>query len=102
MRLRPLPPEVIRKMIEGHTDELTELAKERARLIEQMPCPRCRSAMEQRLHPSFAFTPDDPLPRSVACCTECGCTVDPKNGIVLDVGDATKIPDPPIPIIRGE
>lgn len=86
MGYKPLPPGVAKKLIEGHTDVLTPLANARTYRITESQCPRCHGAMTQKLHATFAFTQDDPLPRTVAVCKDCGYTVDPVTNLVLDVG----------------
>jgi hypothetical protein len=100
MLYKPLPPALVRKMIEGVPDELTELADRRMRSIKSKPCPRCQSAMHPFLNPKHAFSPDDPLPRTLARCTECGLEWDPLTNLIISPGSAANVEDP-YPVIRG-
>lgn len=99
-QFRTLPPHIIRRLTRGIQDELTPLAKERSLKIQQMPCPRCKSAMEPHIHPTHTFTEAEMLPRTMARCVECQCTVDPQTGLVLDTGDPRLVQDDDLPIIR--
>ena len=101
MRFKPLPLSVRHKLLEGCSDILTPLAQQRAATLEETPCPRCGGGVRQQLHPMYAFTPDEPLPRAVGVCEVCGYTYDPAKGLVLNVGDPSKVRDP-LPIIRPE
>lgn len=94
MRLKTLPPELVRELIKGHEDLLTPLAEQRRLDITSRPCPRCQSPMEPTLYGAQPFRPDDPLPRTVARCVECGYTVDRVSGIVLEMGRPEKVEEP--------
>jgi hypothetical protein len=96
---RPLPVGLARKLIEGIQDELTPLAESRAGMIKSRPCPRCKNAMHPFLNSQHAFSPNDPLPRLHARCTECGLEWDPVSNLILNTGDPSKVTDP-VPIIR--
>ena len=94
MLYRPLPPALVKRMIEGVPDELSELAEHRMRSLKGTPCPRCQSAMHPFLNPRYAFSPDDPLPRMLSRCTECGLELDPMTGIIVSPGNPAKVEDP--------
>ena len=99
MGFSALPPGMAKRLIQGIDDQLTPLAKAQQQRIARMPCPRCHSAMEPHIHAAHAFTPGELLPRTLARCVDCTCTVDPKTGLVLDVGDPRLVEDA-LPIIR--
>lgn len=99
MDLKTLPPEWIHKMTKFEDDILTDAARDRSLKIRYSQCPRCGGSFEEKLHPSFMFTEDEPLPRTVGRCRECGFTKDPKTGLVLDLGNPAKAEDP-FPIIN--
>ncbi len=101
MTLRTLPPGLAARLLEGVKDELTPAVEARAKFFETTPCGRCGSAMEPHFHGPRAFTPDSPLPRTVARCPECGFIIDPHTNLVLDTGDPSRIEDA-LPIIRPE
>ena len=90
------------RMIHGIDDELTPLAKEQLSRIKGMMCPRCRAAMAPQLFAPQVFSPNEPLPRTVATCQECGASIDPKSGIVLNVGDPRKVEDDPMILKRQD
>jgi hypothetical protein len=94
MLYKPLAPGLARRMIEGVKDELGPLAEQRLSTIRGKPCPRCRSAMHPFVNPKYAFSPDDPLPRTLARCTECGLEWDPLSDIIISPGSASRIEDP--------
>jgi len=100
MLYRPLPSALVRKMIEGVSDELTGLADQRMRTIKGKPCPRCQSALHPFINPKHAFSSEDPLPRTLGRCTECGLEWDPLTNLILSPGDPSKIEDP-YPVIRS-
>jgi len=80
-------------MIQGIADELSPLAESRAATIKSMACPRCRSAMSPQLYAPRVFSEHDPLPKTMAYCQDCGATIDPLTGIVLNTGDARRVED---------
>lgn len=97
----PLPAHVIRRLTFGNRDELTELAAKRMESIKGTPCPRCKSAMHPYFHPTTAFSPDDPLPRTIGRCVDCELEWDPLSGLIIKTGNPSKMRDPR-PIIRGD
>lgn len=98
MLFKPLPPDIIKRMLYGTTDELTDLARKRMSEIKGKPCPRCKSAMHPIFHPATAFTPDDPLPRTVGRCTDCQLEWDPVTDLIINTGDPSKM-ESPVPIV---
>lgn len=99
MLYRPLPPALVRKMIEGVPDELSDLAEQRMRAIKSKPCPRCQSAMHPFLNAKYPFSSEDPLPRMMGRCTECKLEWDPVTNLIVAAGSAANIEDP-YPIMR--
>lgn len=100
---RVLPASIIRRMLEGTKDELTELAATRMDAIKRTACPRCGSSLHPELAPIEAlFTADDPLPKMLGKCPTCGFLVSPETRVVYSTGDARKVDDP-LPLVgRGE
>lgn len=101
MKFRPLPPGVAEKAIAGIEDELSFLAEKRLSRIKAMACPRCHSSMAPHLDPNNLFRHDDPLPKTLAKCPECGAVIDPCSGLVHYRGDPTKVEDP-LPILKKD
>jgi hypothetical protein len=94
MLYRPLPPGLARRLLEGHENELTPLAEERLRRIKTKPCPRCQSAMHPYINAQYAFSAHDPLPRTLARCTECRLEWDPLTDLIVANGRPQDIEDP--------
>lgn len=84
---------MIKEILKMYPDELTPLAESRKAYITTMACPRCKVPMSPAVDHQHPFTPDDPLPRQNAKCDECGYTVDPRTGIVLEVGQIMVKPE---------
>lgn len=99
MQYKPLPRDIIKRMLFGTHDELTDLSRTRMSQIKSKPCPRCKSALHPYFHPTSAFTPDDPLPRTIGRCVDCGLEWDPTTDMILKTGDPTRMEDP-VPIVR--
>lgn len=57
--------------------------------------------MEPSIYGPHAFSPDRPLPRTVARCVECGYTLDPHSNLVLDTGDPRRIEEA-LPLVRPD
>lgn len=93
-----LRPELVRHLLKGEVDELTDLNAERINKIKSTPCPRCGSSLHPKLNEEHPFAPNDPLPRMWMSC-ECGYLADAKSGLIVDRGSAMKVKDP-VPIIR--
>jgi hypothetical protein len=94
-----LDPRLAAHLIEGEVDELTPASTAKIARIKGMACKRCGSSMHPRLHDK-PFVDTDPLPRMVATC-ECGYTVDPDTGLVIELGSAAKVTES-IPIIKTQ
>lgn len=98
-----LDPEVAQKAIEGHTDVLTgESLKAEALYRQHTACPNgCGPTMEKAgAHPNFAFGDSNWLiPRCIMKCYACGCTKNPFDGMIIEVGDKNKARYGDVPII---
>lgn len=92
-----LPPKLAAYLIQGEADELTPAADAKIHKIKSMVCPRCKSSMAPRIADN-PFSENDPLPKMWATC-DCGTTIDPDTGLVVDLGSAAKV-TPSIPLIR--
>jgi hypothetical protein len=90
---RTLPPDIIKRMLYGERDVLTPLQETRQQRRMTTPCERCGGAMHAHLDPSYAFSPNDPLPRQLHVC------IDANTGIVLKIGNPAQV-EPSLPIIR--
>ena len=93
MQFRPLPPDVIWALLQGHSNEIGPLQESRHHKAKSYPCPRCGGPMHAQLR-AQPFGTDDPLPRQLLQCVDCEHTVDELSGIVVKTGNVGKIEDP--------
>lgn len=99
MQLKVMSATLVRRLLAGEQDVLTPLAEQRRFDITTKPCPRCGGAIHQYLDPQHAFSPENPLPRSVGRCVDCGYTYDAASGIVLNNGNPAKVEEA-LPLIK--
>lgn len=97
---KTMPKELVLRLLKDEQDILTPLAEKRSAAIKNTACPRCGSSLHAKLAPlNMVFTPDDPLPRLLGECPECGFSASANTGVVYSTGDARRVTDP-LPIIR--
>ncbi len=89
-----MPPGLAARLIADEPDLLTPMAESRLASIKAKPCPRCHGAMHPEIDAARPFTQDDPLPRMLAKCVDCGHTVDQQTGFVVAMGNPAKVEDP--------
>lgn len=85
-----LDPEVAQKAIEGYDCSLSaEQVQAEALYRQHVRCPRgCGNTMQKHAG-SVAFAFSDPnwnIPRCLMRCHHCGCTVNPFDGMIVDLG----------------
>jgi hypothetical protein len=116
-----LDPSIVRSLIEGQPDVLSEEAEAEKELYERISCPMCREAggCEKRLRPPKVaidadgapvvvrspFSSSQALPQGYAHCVHCGTDFDPHSGLIseteasgimpVDLDPAAKIVAPP-------
>lgn len=116
-----MDPSIIRALIEGQPDVLSEEVKAENELFSKISCPMCYEAggCEKRLRPPKVvidedgnpnvvvspFTPNQALPQGYAHCVHCGTDFDPHSGLIMkteasgiepvDLDPAAKIVFPP-------
>lgn len=104
LKFQTLDPEVARKAIEGIPDVLSpESAQAAAIYRAHLHCPNgCGPTMEKSFGgTSFAFSDDRwHIPRCLMRCHVCGCTINPFDGMRVELGDANKAIYGDVPIIN--
>jgi hypothetical protein len=93
------PGEVV-AAIEGFDDELSSEAMALDAFYNSFRCPRCKLPLQKEFDPRHAF--DDPTvmnPRALLRCTECRYLMDPHSNLVVEYGDASKVPYEPFPTV---
>jgi hypothetical protein len=90
---KELDPEVIRKALEGYSDILTPEAARLESLYKSKKCPRCLSGLQKEFDPRHVFADQDvSVPRALLRCAICRYCVDPHSNLIIEYGDASKIP----------
>lgn len=95
-----LDPEVARKAIEGYEDELDSEARSLDRLYASFSCPRGCGSLHRENDTRHAFAdPTVLVPRSLLRCKNCGFLIEPHTRMLLESGNAGKIPVESSPLI---
>jgi len=89
--MKQLSSEEILQMLDGVEDILTPKIKQRDDFYQTVRCPVCGSTCTPSPHPNKPFVDGDPLPNTVARCTECAAAFDPHTGLLFEAGSATLI-----------
>lgn len=116
-----MDPNLIRELINGQPDIISEEAKQEEELFKKLACPMCYEAggCEKRLRPPKVvvdengeptvavspFTTGRALPQGFAHCIHCGTEFDPHSGVIfkteasgiqpVDLDPASRIASPP-------
>jgi rubredoxin len=81
MSFKPMDPDLIWDILEGHEDILTDAAAIRDNLYRSLSCPCCKS---KDLAPIIKEVRDDELvPYHRFECRSCGCVFDPKTNLII-------------------
>jgi len=99
MPFTEMDPELIWRLVEGYPDELTPAFKAREALYRQFKCPRCKCALEKEFDPRVCFTEEEPLPKALLRCNNCRYLIDPHTHMIVEFGNASKIPVESSPLI---
>lgn len=98
--LKLLDPRVTLKLLEGHRDTITPLAEERERFYRAQVCPQCHgNSFIKRADLRIMFVDDDPLPRYLLECRNCGGVYDPHSRLIVTMGNLAKAFIPTIPTV---
>jgi hypothetical protein len=97
---KEMDPELVWAAIEGHKDVLTPEAEQLDSLYSSFKCPRCKCELQKEFDPRHAFSnPDKMNARALLRCANCRYLIDPHSNIIVEYGDASKMPVESIPII---
>lgn len=97
---KEMDPLLVWKLIEGYDDELTDAAAKQDEFYAKFRCPRCRCGLQKEFDSRIAWKSGEPLAQFLLRCDNCGYVIDPHTGLVVQYGDASKVPTPDvIPII---
>lgn len=94
-----LDPQIAWRLIEGHQDELAPAAKAQDAFYRQFRCPRCKGELQKEFDGRTAFSGDGVLPKALLRCPNCAFLLEPHTNLVVEFGNAAKIPVEVIPIV---
>lgn len=97
-----LDPEIILRLVEGYQDEISPAAKADNIFYGQFRCPRCDCTLDKEFDPRTAFTGSSFMPKALLRCPNCRFLLDPHTNVVVEFGNAAKIPVTAIPILGGK
>lgn len=85
-----MPPGLAEMLIEDAEDEISPAMRDALGKIAAHSCPRCQGSMAPKLHEKAPFG-SQPLPRMLAECRDCGCTVSIDSGLVVSNGNLARV-----------
>jgi hypothetical protein len=92
---KEMDPKLVLAAIEGHVDVLSSEAEDLEKLYRARSCPRCNLGLQKEFDPRHVFADQSKsVGRALLRCTTCKYLLDPHSGLVIEVGDASKIPTP--------
>lgn len=97
---KEMDTELALQAIEGLEDVLTPEAKGLEALYRQFSCPRCQCALQKEFDVRHTYAdPGVMNARALLRCAGCRYLIDPHNNVIIEYGDASKIPLEAIPIL---
>lgn len=99
MPFQEMDPELVLRAIEGYQDELTPAAEAQSERLQKFRCPRCRGGLHKEFDIRTCFKPTEMLPQPLLRCRNCGYLIDPETRLVVEFGNASKIPVKSSPLI---
>lgn len=98
---KEMNPDDVKALLDGHHDVLTAEAQKLDSFYRVHKCPRCKSELQKEFDGRHTFAdPDTMVPRALLRCAICRYLIDPHNNLIIEYGDASKIPLDPIPYIN--
>ncbi len=81
-----MDPRIIRKILEGYTDEVgVEVSTDDDRYANTF-CPRC-SGNCRKSGPGPTILNAEPIPQFNLECLSCGCVFSPRSGLIVEMGN---------------
>ncbi len=100
---KEMDPESVLKAIEGHKDILQPEAARLDAFYRTFNCPRCKCPLQKEFDMRHAYSDQSTMnARALLRCPDCRYLLDPHSNLVVEYGDASKIPVETIPIIDPE
>jgi hypothetical protein len=100
---KEMDPADVWAAIEGHKDIISPAAEKLDGFYRGFSCPRCKGELQKEFAAKHVYAvPSSVAPRALLRCPTCGYLIDPHSNIVLEYGDASKIPIEQVPIINPD
>jgi rubredoxin len=99
MPFKEMDPELALRLIEGYQDEITPAVEAQEAKLRKFYCPRCKGGLQKEFDIRTCFKPDEILAQPLLRCRNCGYLIDPATRVVIEFGDASKIPVESSPLI---
>lgn len=90
---KEMDPELVRKAIEGYTDELTPAARVQESYQRQFRCPNCRSELVKDFNHPARWSGEGLLAKFLLRCELCDYTVEPDTGLIIRTGNPAQVPE---------
>lgn len=102
MAIKQLDPEITLRLLEGHQNAVSPLARERDDFYKKQKCNECGStALQKTQDPKRIFQENDPIARWLLNCKDCGAVFDPHTGLLINMGNPARAMVPTVPIFKG-
>lgn len=102
-QFKEMDPELVKAAIEGHEDVLTPESDRLSNFYNSFQCPRCQCGLQKEFDPRHMFADQSSmLARALLRCTNCRYLINPHNDMIIEYGDASKMPVETIPILGSE
>lgn len=99
---KEMDPADVLAALEGQKDILTAEADRYAAFYRSHHCPRCKSELTKEFDGRIAWEAGEIMPRALLRCSICGYLLNPHSNLIVEYGDASKIPLDPIPYLDPE
>lgn len=96
-----MPPELVRKAIEGYENALDADDRKLEAFYRQFSCRRCGGKYHKEFSRGHAFPENGEylVARALLRCNSCRALFDPFSGLYVEMGNPAAVP-PDIPIIK--
>lgn len=91
MVFKALPPDEVRKALEGHQDILTPAAAANDDFFKSLSCPSCGGECMKFVDPHRLWRESAILPNFLARCKACGVEFEPYTKIQVTVPHPSKV-----------
>lgn len=94
-----MDPLLIQEALKDEKDILSSAVEEQESFYKSFHCPRCKCDLQKEFDSRHVFSAGNIIPRALLRCPICKYLIDPHSNIILESGDASKIPIELIPYL---